>query len=228
MNPDNINDKDLELIERHLDGELTGDESVQFQKRLNEDPEFKRFFDFRQELPELWNTARRRQQIRKELDAKMLQKKGITIRLNYKLAAAASVLLLIGVVLFQNSRDSSEGYYSDTKSKVNVTPPVQAPGYGDSALSSHDQIPVSVSPSPDSGICFKSDEPVQFRWNSENKSGISGITIRESATKTLKYFQKLPAGQHFFTLYPGVLKPGNYEWYPSDDSIPRFFSIVDR
>jgi hypothetical protein len=67
MKPDNINERDTELIEKYFDGELTEEEVGIFEKRLSEDNDFKALFRFRKEIPDLWVKVRSFEAVKEEI-----------------------------------------------------------------------------------------------------------------------------------------------------------------
>ena len=63
----NIDPKDIELIERYLDGALDQMELKLFNERLQEDPEFERLVKIRQSLPGLLEKAEQLEKTKQEV-----------------------------------------------------------------------------------------------------------------------------------------------------------------
>lgn len=224
MNRENISEQDIDWIERYLDGELTDEEKNQFQKRLEEDADFAELLRFREQLPGIWVSARRRFLIRQELEKKIVPGKTIPFRISYRFAAAASVILLLGIFVTYQYRVSRQDSFT-SQNQVNVTAPENAPYAGDSALPGKfgRSVAIDVSRQPDPALTTRN--AICFRWKSSRGETETHIVIRESQSGKLVFIQKTGAGLNFFTLQPGVLKPGHYNWQISPDILSGSFTL---
>jgi hypothetical protein len=225
MEPDKITEKVIDLTERYLDRELDEKESVMFQKMLQDDENIANYLAFREQFPGHWETARRQEELRKIIDQSIPEVKTVPFRFSYKMAAAASLLILIGLFAVYTLRQPGQGYYSNKQDKLNVTGSGQAPYLGDSTFRPDQETVLVFGNAPDSNLIISAEEPILFRWEKSPVSVYSEITIHDFFSHRLIYYQKLNPGQTQFTLHPGILKPGKYTWFPDAAKISNQFII---
>jgi len=109
-----LDETDIDLIERFLEGSLTPEEEAQVRIRIEQDKEFAEALSLRQELPDLWRQANRYQAVQTEVSnavGALANEMEVTPTKNIHLfhriqtlsfsgwAIAASIVLIIGLAI---------------------------------------------------------------------------------------------------------------------------------
>jgi hypothetical protein len=242
MNLHQISEKDLEVMEKYFEGQLSGMEMEIFETRLNEDQELKALFSFRKELPGLWVNARRIESTRSEISEILVDKDSsgksfslsarrpysdeqpiISFIRNYKLAIAASLVILIGsffIFRFVSQKESSVMQ----ESAYTIHQPEK-----ESYKGSLEELP---EPSPTSSTLLAPKEhstffftqAVGFQWLYKAYSS-SHLIIIDIVKGDTAYKAEVQPFQYYLTLKAGTLKPGKYTWFIGDSRIRGEFTI---
>ncbi|MCX6278114.1 MAG: hypothetical protein NT004_08455 [Bacteroidetes bacterium] len=247
MKPENINEEDIELIEKYFDFELSDKEKEFFEKRLKEDKGFQSLVKFRKELPDIWIRSRRLETIRKEV-SKILNTGTETIKdtrkknrlfqsnlsvsgriLNYKYSIAASFAVLIGLgtlIFLLTRQHSGEQLAENEKNKPSqVYGPDASPNKGNLEIYKGKPDALATYLTPDSNSVFSPKDKIVFQWTFNKKVDTSHLTIMKKQNRMIVFDQRILPDQRMFTLKSKSLKAGEYIWYIGDEKVSRSFSI---
>lgn len=227
--------KDIDLIERYLDGELTEEEITYFQDRVYSDSEFEKLFLFRKELPAFWKSVSQYEEVSKTIQH-ALSYRNHSIRFgSYRtiLAIAASVILLIGigVVLFfvtmkNPSRFNQDQmvYQEDTLENFQIEQPVPK---ANREFFTIDTIPENKLIKPVEDAIFSDDHDMLFEWILETEADSIFFTITTGKNKVVLK-QELHNGQTSYVLKKHSLPAGGYRWFLTGTEEVRKFYITHK
>ncbi len=215
--------KDIELIERFLDNELSEAEHSTFMNRIDHDPEFARLFKLRNVLPGLLKDADNYLVIRDEVKAtlELQSSKRIFFHNPAQMAFAAVILLLIAtvVILFVANENGIFPFNkTENLTEKNDTLIIQKKGGPD--LKTRKDILYS----PLNGTVFSTTDMIIFKWKPVHDSTFQFIIFLKENTIPV-YHNEIHPGQDSIFLPPGTIKPGEYEWYIGDKKIKHSFII---
>lgn len=241
MNSVPLNELDIEIIEKYINGELNRDEVEAFDLRLTSDPEFFNTYNFRKKLPEFWLEARTNETIKEEI-RKILEpglsypeqnesspepeKKTphpiIIFHSNYRYSIAAGFLILIGaaisgyfVVRNSHTTEQAENTYK-------VQNPVNQPYKGDKTIYSVKDIVRLIR--PDSGFILNHSDELTFQWHYVADS-ISHFFIFKKGISSPVYIKTISSHDSTLTLPAKVLTPGEYYWSVGYRQITKKFIV---
>ncbi len=237
MNFSGINSNDIDLIERYLDGELNLEEQQSFNKRISDDPEFKKLSEARKEIHELWLKARNFDAIKEEVRRihqegsdreKNLLKvvPGLFSQHKYY-AIAAGVLLLTGIlsvllIINKTSRPTTIAG-NDKNQKYQVQKQKEQPDKGTMEIyKGGNSIIVLIK--PDEGSVLNVQKDILFEWNYKDDS-VTHFTILKESDNSLVFTKKVSSLDHTLLLPAGTLRPGDYSWSIRDQKIKRSFKV---
>ena len=215
--------KDIELIERFLDNTLSEEERSDFFKRVNEDREFTKLVALRNVLPDLLKDADNYRKIREEVKSTLNLHgvKRVFFHNPAQMALAAVILLLIATVVIVFVAHE-HGIFPFTKNdnfaKKNDTLMIQKKD-GPAFKASKD-----IFYSPLNGSVFNSSDKIIFRWKPTHDSTLQFVIF--SKEQLIPAFNKaINPGQDSIVLNPGIIKPGEYQWFIGDKNSNRTFII---
>ena len=217
------NPKDIELIERFLDNELSEAELSSFMKRIDHDPEFARLIKLRTVLPSLLKDANNYLNLREEVKATLELQSGKQIFFHNpaQMALAAVILLLIAtIVIFFVAKEHGILPFikNDNLVKKNDTLIIQKKGGADFKASK------DILYSPLNGTVFSTTDMIIFKWKPSHDSSFQFEIFPKG--QTIPVFKKeIKPGQDSIVLIPGTIKPGAYQWYIGDKNSKRAFTI---
>ncbi len=213
-------EKDIELIERYLDGDLSGKEKTEFEKRLGPrelissgtkkdkcpegyDPGFRKLYDFREKMALWWKYADEYEKTKKkvaEIIASEKKRKKLTIV--YSIAAALFICLAIPLAIYnnqgkQNKMAGSEEY------KVGA----DYPEY-DASIRYFDKSYKQLLPADKQ--TFKYGKPILFKWDSELEVQ-TAIVIKQTANDSIIWRVPVPSKLKQYELKK-ELDSGGYAW----------------
>ena len=247
MKPENINEQDIELIEKYFDSELSDKEIELFEKRLKEDKEFQSIVKFRKELPDIWIRSRRLETIKKEV-SKILNTGTETIKdtrkknrlfqsnlpvsrriLNYKYSIAASLAVLIGLgtlIFLLTRQHSGEPFAENEKKKPSrIYGAEVSPNKGNLEIFNGKSDALATYLTPDSNAVFSPKDKIVFQWTFNKKTDTTHLIIKKKQSRMIVFDQRILPDQRIFNLKPKSLKAGEYIWYVGDEKMTRSFSI---
>ena len=153
---------DIELIERYLEGKLTAEEIMNFEKRIQTDPSFAEQFKA-QKIANVFLEDYEMLQLKKQMQAEMPKSSGGNS--NYLIYAGAIALIgIIGYFTLKNSSDSNSTETNLQSKKENKT---ELPASDNSTINSDNQ---NLNPTSDNNITQKtetSSDPVIIANNTE-------------------------------------------------------------
>lgn len=213
-----INEKDMLLIEDFLEGSVTGEQLSAFNDRLQNDLEFKKAVEFRKKLPELMHEAANYDAVRNEVkDAIASQKRSLPVyNKNWILAAAATVLILIGFVAVLRFMSTSGENQSDIMVKNTPTEELmidEPVNYG--AVRIADPVVELVSPLESKSIEQETD--LHFSWNTQD-IGWAHLYVQAKGPEDFIMQFDVKLDKKEFIIENHQLKHGNYIWYINDST----------
>jgi len=227
--------RDIDLIERYLDGELTFEEQQSFDKRMIDDPVFKDLVGARKESSELWLKARTYYTVKEEVNRihkmKFSHKKNIlrivpsylTQHKYYSIAAIGILLIALIAALLFIVRPSQKFKIADNdRNKIyDVRKAIKPAEKGEIKIYKYD---LNNLLKPDNGEVISRNKVIRFEWRCfDNSDRYLFITKRG---EELPVFSRLILCPKSFMLLPaGTLKPGVYTWYVTDEKFQRTFTI---
>ncbi|NCA77500.1 MAG: hypothetical protein EOM90_14300 [Alphaproteobacteria bacterium] len=217
------NPKDIELIERFLDNELSEAEHSSFLNRIDHDHEFARLFKIRSVMPSLLKDADNYRKIRKEIKSTLDLQSGKRVFFHNptQMALAAVILLLIAtvVILFVANENGIFPFNkTDNLAEKNDTLIIQKKGGPDFKASD------DIFYSPLNGAVFNSSDKIIFKWKPVHDSTLQFLIFFREQTIPV-YHKKINPGQDSILLPPGTIKPGEYQWYIADKNSKHSFTI---
>lgn len=209
LNPD-------EWIENFIEGNLTDLEKDYFKEKIASDPEFAKLYNERLKLKEAWVRAYDLEKTRVEVSSAIHREKTNKKRQIISFAAAASILLLIGIpaILYFNgnfdrqSINSSKIASLDSIHEISATPQFKRVEEK-ASFGKADTISLIL---PIHNNSFKSSDSVLFRWSPALKD-TTLITILNEKTRNAVFKEKVAKGKDQFILEKGFLPEGQYEWF---------------
>ncbi len=220
-----MNEKDIHIIERYLDGQLSPEERAEVERRLEQDDAFKQLFQERQALKRWWQEAEEYRQVKETVGEVMREEKTKQRFLKRRRVfyAAASVVLLLGILLFayQKKRDSFIA-----KNELAVTDAKQTSGLKKDIPKHYASVAYAGSLTlvePKGTVFKKENGTLEFRWRTERK-GVDTLFVKEVKTgeNVLKEPVNLEAGK-WLGSFSG--KQGKYVWYLGSTSDTLSFEI---
>lgn len=185
-------EKDIELIERYLDKELSAEELGAFKQRLQSDKEFFNLLQFREKIQRSWQTADEFEST-KTLLKKLHMKNANTISKKFYWAAAVAILLLAIPLAMKFNNNSNKLQMDEIESKASVE-------FKDERFKQtyplHGQIVKSGS--------------ILFSWESALDVK-TAIVLTEIETKEVYIISPIVSDQKKYILRDSM-PPGKYEW----------------
>lgn len=226
-----MNEHDIELVERFLEGKLDDKELAEFQEKKKQDPEFARFVKVHKMIGDAWISAAHYQKSKRwvnETISDHLKRSPVRIRRNmyFSLAALVLALLSIFIIMKFSSRNTDDipVIASDTTTtqvelEMNVPPEHKA------SLDTLYAEPILISPVSDT--VFSQNDSLPFTWQpSGTLFRILYIKLIENDSIVLTH--ELESGQGKLVLPPGKFGSGSYIWYLDIPVVKSHFKIVEE
>lgn len=212
---------DNQLIEDYIDGNLKGAELANFQQRLKSDAELAKAYKLRTKLANLWQQADQYQQtkaqIREVIDFENKSRFFNSRKTYYLLAIAASIILLLGVYWFIDSRDKNlKNEMAETAGTIifQIDKPDKLA-----------EIKYSIQLiSPEDMQSFNRGDTIEFKWKSAVDSTEINLVIKNRNNNEI-VFQLTDYTNDQLLFVSDKLKSGDYEWSVHDTANKRFFTI---
>lgn len=210
-------EKDIELIEQYIDNVLGGEALSDFNKRLQEDDEFAKLYNFRIKVAANWNKAeeykRVKQDVKESLKDENIRPK---FRLNpYWAAAAITVLVLIPSAVVINRVHNNRKANSDVfELQMNDPSFENAAHYYDASF---DQI------IPEDDHTYSINDQISFEWNS-SLNVRTAIIIRDAQSNSMVYRFPIKSNIKEYQLRVD-LEPGDYIWELEGFDGEQVFSV---
>lgn len=219
-----FNEKDMQLIEEYLDGNLSKEEVDTFRQRLKNDEDFARAFELRKKMPALMKDALEFETTREEVRAAIQQEKTLIYGFNRNwIYAAATIVILIGlfiVVKFTNTNDGDPGTQMAEDSQ-NETLKIDNP----TNYAKFTEIERNVEiVSPIEFQAFQQGKNVILKWQSESL-GTAQIAVLKFGQEEILFFTEIVLSDREFVLPNKNLEPGKYIWYINDTVLSGSFKV---
>ncbi|MBN1187358.1 MAG: hypothetical protein JXB49_34095 [Bacteroidales bacterium] len=215
-----LNDKDFNLIEDFISGNLSPEEEKIFRGRLEKEENLARAYRFRSKMAKYWNEAdsyeTTKEKIKEILKKEQFKKK----RLVTYLYAAASVVILIGLTFFfvqQQKQGSLDHKLTNIENDTSA-----------STISS-----LSINKQPEKGSQFVI--PPEYTQHDtliiqRNKDFMDSETIyikRTTDTAIIKEYV-LRSGEDSLLIPLKEIQPGNYQWILIGSKLSGSFIIKEN
>lgn len=187
-------EKDIELIERYLDGELSSAELKDFQERVQSDKELYNLLQFREKIQPSWQQATEFESTKTFLKKLHMNSESKKSTKNFYWAAAVGILLLaipLVMRMSKSSNDSLQVNELEVKSSVEFLDDRYKQTY------------------PVHGQIVKSGS-IQFNWESALDVK-TAIILTEIDSKEVYIISPLQSDQKQYLL-KDTMPPGKYEW----------------
>ncbi|MCX6287241.1 MAG: hypothetical protein NTY96_09005 [Bacteroidetes bacterium] len=227
----NTDQADIDLIERHLSGQLTHAEAVDFEERLGEDHEFARKLRLRKAFPSLFNAAGDDiiAQAVVEVPEVRIKKKKVYL-LKPRHFVWAIIVLLAGILFYflfirisrpmQKTREKKPVARVVEKAVAKTQQPEKA-GSPEQAISLHKSI---VLESPADGMGVNRAEDIVFRWKQSTDSFTNFYLFSEASNK-LAWWRGIRPGIRELTIPANKLNTGRFYWYVGTKESKRILII---
>lgn len=217
------NARDIELIERFLDNDLSEEEATSFLSRIDQDPEFAKLFKLRNILPDVLADADNYANIHAEVKSNLEARDHFLFFFRHpaQFALAAVVLLLIATVIVFFVSSENGIFRSDKSSNlVNRDKSVNIEkGEEPSSKAAKDFAKV-----PFDKAVFNNTEKLIFKFRPSKDSTLQFV-ITLTGKPIIVYQRTLRRGQDSIQLLPGTFRPGAYVWHVGNIADKRMFII---
>jgi len=197
--------EDTLLIEQYIDGELNTEEIAVFEKRLKNDKDFKKLYQFRIDMVQKWNEAKQYEAIKNEVVsiAKEQQQKK---RQNIFIYSAAAVMVLLlaipGVLKLMNKTDEVQLAQGEKVAiQINTSKEKGSISYYDK---NYQQL------RPKNNQLLSSDSLIIFEWNSSLAIETSLVILDKNTKQEVKRIS-VNSGDKKLQMEQQLLK-GEYTW----------------
>ena len=221
-----VNEKDILLIEKYIDGQLKGEALKEFEDRLLSEQALQNALRFRKEFPELMKEASEYSSVKAEVSQALKANRPNWFNQNKALtwAVAASVILLAGIFMLMQfilpPSGKETGLMAEGKdTEVEVLSIDTPEAYSKLAIAGNGILLTA----PESGKIIKMGEPVILTWKSELKDSARLVLLKNGKTLVFETYVALEEGT--FTLEQTNLDAGRYAWYINDTLTRSYFVI---
>ena len=221
----NTDQADIDLIERHLSGQLSHAEVVDFEIRLGEDHEFARKFRLRKTFPSLFKAEGPDEIAMAVEDAPQprIRKKRVRSKKTRSLLLGVIILLLAGILsyfLFVKINQPLQPAAEPLQSHVPATPTARIP---EQPIARESELNVSkpiVLEAPAEGMIFNRSEEMLFRWKMATDTFTNFYLISEANNK-LAWWRGIRPGTRECIIPANKLFPGKFYWYVGTKEFSR-------
>lgn len=219
-----FNEKDMQLIEEYLDGDLSEKDAEAFKIRLKGDEDFARAFELRKKMPTLMKDALEFETTREEVRAAIQQEKMLLFGFNRNwIYAAATIVILIGlfiVIKFTNTNEAGPGTQmaeENPKETLKIDEPRNYAKLNDLERNVEIVSPIKFQ-------TIKQGSDVILKWHSESL-GTAKIVVSKFDQDEILFFTEIVLSDHEFVLPDKNLEPGKYTWYINDTILSGSFKV---
>ena len=226
------NERNIELIERYIDGELKGDDLEAFEKRLKEEPELAKEYNARNKIAEVWKDTTEYETTRNEISAALQAGHSSFFQRNkmYIISIAASVAMLFGIYImfFHHNNSLNNGQQLVVSDSVNNK---------DRAIHLNMEEPERLASvevlgntikllSPEDHAIYPHTHKIVFKWVSSSESeNVDTLYIYNAATRGLALKQAIHHEEDTMVYIVEKLPEGTYIWYLNDTLKINTFTI---
>ena len=216
---ESINDKDFNLIEGFISGNLSPDEDKKFRERLETDTTLAKSYRFRIKMAKYWDEAESYETTKTKVKELLKKEKARKKKLVTFCYAAASVVILAGITVFimQQSKPGS------LKNKHLVT---------EKDTSTNNISPLSIDEQPKVGSQFvvppeyTIHDTLVIRRKKDFKD-TEKIYIKRLENNTVVEEYIMETGIDSVLIPLKEIQPGNYQWVIADTSFSGDFIIKE-
>jgi len=231
-----MNDKDLNLIEKYIDGELYGSELTIFEKRLKTDKLLFKEYNKRIKFAKLWVDADDYSKTKAKI-ADILHKKEVSFfqanrYLIFSIAASLIILASVYFLIVQKTILNENGVgnqFADVPDSITTKENTVVFKYDDPVkLASIDSISDNIQLLyPSDGVELNILEPITFKWISDSNTDDTLFVCNQSDMKVLLKLRVSLVENKYTIKYPQFTK-GSYLWYISNSNNSKEFSIIEE
>lgn len=231
-----MNDKDINLIEEYIEGNLEGEKLLSFENRLKTDESLSKEYKQRLKLANLWVDAEEYQNTKTEI-SRIIQKEKSKHFLNnrfYTLSIAASIIILISMyfLLFHENSANQNGnvnQFANVDDSVSNKENTIVFQYDEpDKLATIDSVPSNIQLLfPIGGEPIYKSVPIIFKWKSDLKH-IDTLYVCNKADKEILLKSKIMLSDTDYTIKYPQLTEGKYLWYISDSSHFEEFIVIKK
>lgn len=224
------NEKDIELIERYIDGELKGDDLEVFEKRLKEEPELVKEYNARNKIAEVWKDTTEYETTRNEISAALQAGRSSFFQRNkvYIISIAASMAMLFGIYImfFHHNNSLNDGQQLVVSDTVNnkdkaIYLSMEEP----ERLASVEVLGNTIKLlSPEDHTIYPHSHKIVFKWVSSSEN-VDTLYIYNTATRGLALKQAIRHEEDTMVYIVEKLPEGTYIWYLNDTLKINTFTI---
>lgn len=225
-----INDTDIALVERYLEGRLVGDELKAFKQREADDPDFAHYIKVQELVEYTWTSAAEYSEVKQWVADSISHHKESKTRFGKRtiwLSLAAVILILFGVyaILKLGNQDANDqpAFASDTS---NVELLIQQTGQPDQKAGIDTVFTYPILSGMINNEVSRSTDSLYFSWESNIDHKELFIALAGNDSIVLRTI--LENGQSSLILNPGSLKSGVYYWGLDNFNVKGHFSILDK
>jgi len=222
--------RDVEWIERYIDGELQGDELAAFEKRLKDEPELAKEYESRKKLAGIWKETAEYEAVRDEISAALQTGHSSYFQRNktFIISIAASVAVLLGVYLmfFLHTNPIDKSRQLVVSDSVNGHKKVLQFHTDDpDRLATLDVVNDSiVLLFPVNNIIFTTKDPIILKWKSfADRTDTLYISNTSDGFLMKEQIRHHSKDTNIYTVQH--LSPGHYYWYFSDTTNKGAFTV---
>ena len=227
-----MNDKDKNLIEKYIDGELEGEALTLFEKRLKTDKSLAKEYNERIKFAKLWLDAENYSTAKAEISHILHQNDINFFRSNRYLifSIAASIIILFGVyfLMVHDNANISNEFANVNDSIINGEKTIVFQYDEPNKLAAIDSVSSNIQLLfPVNGDVFHTSQPITFKWKSDlNQNDTLFVSNKSDGNILLKLRIKL-SDTAYTIKYPQFTK-GKYLWYISDNTNHQEFIVIEK
>ena len=243
------NQEDIDFIERQLSGQLSQEELIDFETRIEEDREFARKYRLRKSFPSLFNATGDdmiTQAVQEIQEENLREKRDLRVKALYLLlgimlivAVVVGILLFTGVISLRETKTIQETVAPAPvkppvqKPAVKAQPPLQAPvTQKQEEQPSGEQAAIQnsgqslVLESPPEGKIFSRYEEIVFQWKIDADTFTRLCVVSDISDRVIWWRGIIPGIQEY-KVPANTFKAGTFRWYVGTNRIKRTFIIKE-
>jgi len=227
-----MNDKDKNLIEKYIDGELEGEALTLFEKRLKTDKSLAKEYNERIKIAKLWLDAEGYRATKAEISNVLSNSEINFFRSNRYLifSIAASIIILFGVyfLMVHDNANISNEFANVNDSIINREKTIVFQYDEPNKLAAIDSVSSNIQLLfPVNGDVFHTSQPITFKWKSDLNQNDTLFVSNKSDGKILLKLRIKLSDTVYTIKYPQFTK-GKYLWYISDNTNHQEFIVIEK
>ena len=231
-----MNDNDIHLIEKYIDGELEGEVLTLFKERLKNDKLLANEYKQRIKFAKLWVDADDYSTTKAQIGNALHNQNENVFRTNrfYIFSIAATIVILIGVyLLFFQKNDTNENVlenqFADVQDSLSNKENTIVFQYDEpDKLAAIDSVSSNINILfPVNGEVFNISQPITFKWKSDLNQNDTLFVTNELDSKILLKLRVRLSDTTYTIKYP-QFSDGKYLWYISDKTNDGRFSVISK